>query len=205
MEVGLLFRTDFGEQWSLSTAEHPKLVEMVNDVKTEATGAPGGAFYINEYRQVIVPSGDGSDVYYFAGEYHQDLDFLFEGQVISSRAIGSDGKRLKPGDAWQGVHPGIPYVLKAGAKDVYFERSPRPNVKRKELLSKHTTATDALAFAARVRSIKGFEGGRFYVNERRHIFAPLNADGGMEYLYIGDLPKTDPWYPKWKPEIADDE
>lgn len=205
MEVGLLFRTDFGEQWSLSTAEHPKLVEMVNAVKIEATGNPGGSFYINEYRQVIAPCGDGSDVYYYAGEYLQDLEFLFESQVISGRAIGTDGKKLRPGDTWQGVHPGIPYVLKAGAKDIYFESIPRPNVKRKELLSKYTTPADAQAFAARIRSVKGFEGGRFYVNERRHIFAPLKTDDGMEYLYIGDLAKADPWYPKWKPELTDDE
>ncbi len=205
MEVGLLFRTDFGEAWTLSTGEHPQLVQMVNQVKTAATGTPAGAFYINEYRQVIVPAADGSDVYYYAGEYDQDLEFLFEGNVISGRAVRGDGTPLKSGDTWEGVHPGIPYVLKAGGKDISFKHPVRPNVTREELLSRHTSPADALALAARIRSVKGFEGGRFYVNERRHVFAPLGGEGGLNYVYIGDLAPTDPWYPKWQPSSADNQ
>ena len=199
LEVFLLFRTDYGEEWSLSTAEHARLVQMVNAVKMEATGSPAGAFYINEYRQVIVPAADGSDTYYYAGEYHEDLEFLFEGRTISSRAVGADGQALTPGDTWEGVHPGIPYVLKAGGKDISFKRPIRPNVTREELLSKYTSPVEAAELAARIRSVKGFEGGRFYVNERRHMFAPLNREGGLNYVYVGDLGPSDPWYPKWQP------
>jgi hypothetical protein len=199
MEIGLLFRTNYGEQWSLSTNEHPQLVHMVNSVKMEATGNQAGSFNINEYQQVIVPAADDSDTYYYAGEYHPDLEFLFEGKVISGRAVGLNGKPLKPGDTWEGVHPGIPYVLKAGGKDISFKHPLRPNVTREELLSKYTSPTEALEFALRIRSIKGFEGGRFYVNERRHIFAPLGSEGGLNYVYIGDLAPNDPWFPKWHP------
>ncbi len=199
MEVGLLFRTDYGEEWTLSTYDHPQLVQMVNEVKMATTGSQAGAFYINEYRQVIVPAADGSDTYYYAGEYHRDLEFLFEGKVISGRAATLDGQALKPGDTWEGVHPGIPYVLKAGGKDISFKHPIRPNVMREELLSTYTMPPAALALAVRIRSVKGFEGGRFYVNERRHIFAPLGGEGGLNYLYIGDLAPNDPWYPKWQP------
>jgi hypothetical protein len=201
MEVGLLFRTDYGEEWSLSTSEHPDLVHMVNLVKAEAAGNQAGAFYINEYRQVIVPAAGGSDAYYYAGEYHQELEFLFEGKVISSRALSMNGQPLKRGDTWEGVHPGIPYVLKAGGNDISFKHTIRPNVTREELLSKHIAPAEALKLAMRISSVKGFEGGRFYVNERRHIFAPISEDGELNYVYIGDLLPSDPWYPKWQPQI----
>ncbi len=200
MEIALLYRTAYGEQWSLSTSDHPKLVAMVNQIKIQTSGRPGGAFYINEYRQVIVPAGDGSDTYYYAGEYDQDLEFFFEGKVISGRAVTMDGRPLNPGDTWEGVHPGIPYTLKAGGKDISFKRILRPNVTREELLSTYTSPAEAAALAARIRSVKGFQGGRFYVNERRHIFAPLQGDEGFEYVYIGDLTESDPWYPKWQPQ-----
>lgn len=199
MEVGVLYRTNYGEEWTMSTAAHPELVEMVNAVKIEATGSSGGSFYINEYRQVIVPAADSSEVYYYAGEYHQDLEFHFEGRIVSSRAVSSDGRPLKPGDTWEGVHPGIPYVLKAGGKDISFKHQIRPNVNREELLSEYTTPAAAMALAAQLRSMKGFEGGRFYVNERRHIFAPLNGEAGLKYVYVGDLGPTDPWFPQWEP------
>jgi len=202
MEVGLLFRSDYGEEWSMSTAEHPQLVQLVNAVKMEATGSQAGAFYINEYRQVIVPAAGGSDTYYYAGEYHQDLEFRFEGKVVSGRAVSGDGSPLRPGDTWEGVHPGIPYVLKAGGKDISFKHPIRPNVTREELLSRHTNPTVAAQLAGRIRSVKGFDGGRFYLNERRHIFAPLNGESGINYVYIGDLAQSDPWFPKWQPSAG---
>lgn len=199
MEVGLLFRTDFGEEWTMSTDAHPELVEMVNAVKIEGTGSPAGGFYINEYRQVIVPAADGSEKYYLGGEYYKELEFELDGQVVSSRAVSLKGEPLKPGETWEGVHPGIPYVLKAGGKDISFKHPIRPNVTREELLSKHTTASGALALATRIRTIKGFDGGRFYVNERRHMFAPLTGEDGLNYVYLGDIKFEDAWFPKWEP------
>lgn len=204
MEVYLLYRTDFGEEWSLSTGEHADLVKQVNQVKIEATGSPGGAFYINEYRQVIVPDA-GAQNYYYAGECDQDLEFLFEGKTISGKAVDADGRPLRPGDLWQGVHPGIPYVLKAGGKDIRFKRPVRPNVTREERLSDYVGAADAERLAHRIRTVKGFEGGRFYVNERRHLFAPISSESGLVYLYVGDLKPDDPWFPKWQPGSAENE
>jgi len=175
---------------------------MLNAVKIECTGSPGGSFYINEYRQVIVPAADGSEQYYLAGEYAGELEFELHGQVVSSRAVNLRGEPLQPGDTWEGAHPGIPYVLTAGARDIYFKRTVRPNVTRKELLSKYTTPAAALTLATRIRAIRGFEGGRFYVNERRHMFSPISGDNGLRYVYLGDLKVEDPWYPKWEPGTA---
>lgn len=199
LEVGVTFKTAFGENWALSTGKHAKLVEMVNSVKLEATGSLGGTFYITEYRQVIVPTAGDDDAYFYAGEYLEDLEFHFEGHVISGAAVDDQRKALKPGDPWSGVHPGIPFKLKAGGKDIAFIRVVKKNVTREELLSEHSTVSQAKALAERIRAIKGFEGGRFYVNERRHIFAPLKGEGGVEYVYITDLLPSDPWFPKWIP------
>lgn len=203
MEVALLYRTEYGEEWHLSTEKHAKLVKMVNQVKMELAGLPGGAFYINEYRQVIVPVTERkTSEYYYAGEYDEDLEFQFEGKIISGRPLTLDGKALSPGDTWEGIHPGIPYVLKAGGKDISFKHPIRRNVSREELLSRYVGAAEALDLAHRIRTVKGFEGGRFYVNERREMFAPLNKDAGLAYVYIGKLKESDPWYPKWQPKTA---
>ena len=52
--------TPNGEEWLAATAEHPELIDLVNTIKLEATDTPGGPFYINEFRQVLVPTGPGA-------------------------------------------------------------------------------------------------------------------------------------------------
>ena len=53
---------------------------MVNAVKTAQGQAPNGSFYINEYKQVIVPVVDSVD-YFLAGTYDRPLRFEFEGRL----------------------------------------------------------------------------------------------------------------------------
>ena len=53
---------------------------MVNSVKEGSTGAPGGAFYINEYKHVLVPTSEGC---LYAGKYAPLLRFSFEGVEIT--------------------------------------------------------------------------------------------------------------------------
>ena len=70
----------------MTTDAHPDLADMVNDVKrTHGTGARG-PFYINEYKQVIVPVGDEVQ-YYYAGTYKAPLRFEFEGKTISGEPL----------------------------------------------------------------------------------------------------------------------
>jgi hypothetical protein len=71
--------------------------------------------------------------------------------------------------------------------DIYFQMTARPNVTKNVKLSKQIGAQEAAAVAARIRDIKGFSGGRFYVNEFKTIFTPLNEYGEMRYVYIGQL------------------
>lgn len=207
--VGLLYRTADRETWRATTDQHPDLVAMVNEVKVSMGESPNGPFYINEFRQVIVPVGRAV-TYYLAGEYHGDLRFEFEGHILSGEARDPEGRPLEPGDVWVGPHPGIPYRLQAGGADIYYETEPRPNVTRKELLSDYVGKELAAHMARRVRQVKGWEGGRFYVNEWREMFAPVwsgprgrvsdpgaaSEEGELRYVYIGHLDMDDPWFPK---------
>ena len=55
-EVRLVYRVSSREVALLTTGDHDELVDMVNTVKTEMTGQPGGAFYINEFRTSSFPA-----------------------------------------------------------------------------------------------------------------------------------------------------
>lgn len=188
------------------------LAAGVNAVKTALREQPGGPFYVNEYRHVIVPirgeagSGVGSH-YYFAGLLHEDLRFEFEGQPLTTRPVRPDGTPLTPGDRWVGPRPGIPYVLSAGGSDIYYqtpaltEDDPpriRPSMTRRVQLSKvlgnRTLIRQAVAPVAGVR---GHQGGRFYVNEHGAMFTPVDAgDGnGIDYIYCGQIDKA-AWFPE---------
>jgi hypothetical protein len=193
--VGLLYESENGEQWHATTRDHDDLVEMVNAVKLTVGDRPNGPFYINEYGQVIVPAGPDAR-YYLAGEYEEPLRFEFEGNILSGEGVDLNGTPLEPGDIWSGPHPGIPYRLKAGGGDVYYVSHPREDVTRKVVLSDQCGRGPAKSIADRIQAVKGWEGGRFYVNEWREIFAPLNNETGLTYRYVGHLELDDPWFGK---------
>jgi hypothetical protein len=197
--VGLLYRTDEGEEWHAATDEHEELVEMVNAVKTTKGDAPNGPFYVNEYGQVIVPVGPEAE-YFLAGEYEGLLRFEFEGHVLSGEPIARDGGELRPGDLWEGPHPGIPYVLTADGRDIYYVSEPRAYVTKQVRLSSQVGAPDASVLARRIQQVKGWGGGRFYVNEWCEMFAPISDSSGLRYRYVGSLDLfNDPWFDKPNP------
>jgi hypothetical protein len=74
-----------------STNEHPILVTMINEIKEKYSLAPGGQFYINEWRQVIVPVNTSPISYYYAGEYDKDLTFILDDVEYSGRPINING------------------------------------------------------------------------------------------------------------------
>lgn len=191
--VELVYRATEDERWYPTTEDHPNLCEMVNAVKLSLNLPPNGSFYINEYQQVIVPTID-SDRYYYAGQYKKALEFEIEGNTLSGEALDADGKPLSPGDAWNGPHPGIPYILTAGGNDIKYKTRPRPQVERTIRLSKEIGIGRANAVAESIQRVKGFSGGRFYVNEFRAIFAPVLRASSWEYIYIGKL-NMENWFP----------
>jgi hypothetical protein len=196
--VSLIYRLDATERVYLSTDAHPQLVQMVNAVKQAATGESGGVFYINEWRQVIVPVRNDLD-YYYVGEYSGELKFAFEGQILSGRPVDRNGNPLRPGDPWEGPHPGIPYKLRAGGRDIAYEVRIGPDRVQEVRLSLETSPEAAEVVARKIRAIRGELGGRFYVNEWRAMFTPVAEAGDLRYVYAGQLEETDPWFRK--PEI----
>lgn len=165
-EIRLEYRLDSRTKELLSTTRHPTLVDMVNAVKLEINRTPGGVFYINEFGDVLVPDNAGGSVW--AGYYDRTLKFDFDGSVISPKAPPD----LNPGDRWPGPHPGVRYVLRAGGRDVKYEL--RSGTRITEIrLSDEVGDQAANATAARIRAVKGSSGGRFYINERCELFAPV--------------------------------
>jgi hypothetical protein len=186
-DVRLVYRLDSRTKELLTTAAHPKLVERVNDVKTAMRSQPGGQFYINEYGDLLVPDGTGGNCYY-AGHYEQTLEFEYDGVIISPQAPAG----LKPGEEWKGPHAGISYVLAAGGQDVkYTAKDGRRRTEHR--LSDALGMPAARATAARITAIKGSSGGRFYINERCELFAPVAQNDYEHFVYIGHL-EDSPWF-----------
>jgi len=192
--VALTFCREDDERWYMSTEAHSELVAMVNSVKTAHGNPPNGAFYINEYRHVVVPLV-GSEEYFLAGKYDAALRFEFEGKTLSGEPVDLDSNPLSPGDEWVGPHPGIPYVLCAGGSDIRYTMRPRPNVEKNVKLSKTLDPEKARAVAAKVCAVKGHAGGRFYINEFRAVFAPVQEGMNTTYLYVCTV-ELDEWFPE---------
>ena len=206
-KVELQYVTETGERWSPTTEVHEDLVNMVNRVKEIGNEKLGGAFYINEYRQVVVPTLKG---YFLAGEYHTDLIFKIEDESgetvkLSGKAIDIYGKSLAIGNEWNYSLPGIPYILTANCKDIKYEVDVRPKVTKTVTLSRCIGETRARQMAERinVRDIFMGAGGRFYINEFGNLFKPVTQTSYVNYIYLGQLHlnsenSTDSasWFPK---------
>jgi len=210
-KITVLYEAGEGLRYLAVLGAGEELAARINAVKTAVQVQPGGAFYVNEYRHVIVPVGGSSSgsssEYYYVGTLDADLSFEFEGRPLTTKPVNPDGAPLNPGHSWVGPRPGIPYVLAAGAGDIYYE-SPaltdddpprvRQNLTRRVKLSKTLGDRAKLARAVRpLASLRGHQGGRFYVNEHGAMFTPVNAgDGnGLNYIYCGQIDRT-AWFPK---------
>lgn len=73
---------------------------MVNVIKQEINGVPGGVFYINEFGDVLVP-GQEAGTCHWAGHYVNTLKFTFGDGYLSPEAPAG----LRPGDKWPGPTP----------------------------------------------------------------------------------------------------
>jgi len=183
-EIRLILRLNNSEKALLTSAKHAGLVERINAIKTADGSPPGGAFYINEYRCVLVPAGR---TYYCAGKYTTDLEFEFEGRTIGPQAPSG----LSPGDVWLGPHQGIPYALTSGCADVKYQRESRPNVTEEVRLSDLVEEVGAAETARTLGRHKGQAGGRIYINEAREFFTKIE----QEFIYLGPLGSL-PWFPE---------
>jgi hypothetical protein len=211
-KITVLYQAGAGLRYLAVEGGAANLASRINAVKTALREEPGGAFYVNEYRHVIVPvrgdasSGAGSH-YYYEGRFDGDFLFEFEGQPLTTKPVHSNGVPLKAGELWGGPRPGIPYVLAAGAGDIYYETPAltdtdppeiRPLITRRAQLSKILRDKSLVARAVQpVASVRGHQGGGFYVNEYGAIFTPVDAgDGnGLDYVYCGQIDSS-AWFPE---------
>jgi hypothetical protein len=184
-EVRLVYRLSSTEVALVTTASHPELVDLVNGVKEDVNGVPGGAFYINEYRHVVVPTEDGC---LFAGRYTPLLSFRFEGREISPQPPDD----LSPGQSWQGPRVGTPYVLTADGTDVRYRVETRPNVLSDRKLSTEIGRGQAAKTARPIARHKP-GGGRIYVNEAYECFGPTPGSDGTSHIYLGHI-DADMWF-----------
>ncbi len=193
--ITIVYDTKEGERWYPSTDNHILLVEMVNNAKIKISGKPNGIFYINEYNQVIVPANDNLN-YYLIGEYINPIKFEFEGKIISGEPVDFDNNLLKPGDEWIGPRAGIPYILSADNKDIYYNKQLRPSVEKKVRLTQFISENRVAKVISMIKNIKGQSGGRFYVNEYKSLFTPVKEGNSLYiYKYIGQLDLSN-WFPK---------
>lgn len=202
--ISVVIETPDGIRCYPSTDKHPKLVELVNKVKVEIRGSEAGPFFINEWKQVIVPAGNPVE-YYYAGEYHPEIILGLDGEEFSGRPHDNEGNLLKPGDLWTGrPRPGIEYILKAGGADIEYVVQVGLNREKICRLSKFVGVEDARRVARKIAIIKGNKGGRFFVNEYGAIFGPKQVASGYDFVFIGILSGSDPWFPKWSPEASEE-
>lgn len=157
---------------------------MVNRVKVEIIGNEGGAFYINEFSDVIVPAGKS---HYYAGNYGEVLEFDLDGTIISPEVP----QGTRPGDIWSGPRVGVPYILTASCDDIKYEQT-NGSISRTHLLSDYADAKEVRSLAQRIAAVKGPQGGRIYINERAHFFGPVTDQD--EHFYFGALDDS-PWFP----------
>lgn len=216
-KITVLYEAGEGLRYLAVDGEGASLIQRINAVKTALRNQLGGAFYVNEFRHVLVPVADSSGSgfgshYYSAGRLETDLTFEFEGARLTTKPVRPDGSSLAPGDRWLGPRPGIPYVLAAGGSDIYYESpaltdteppSVRLGMTRKVQLSKVLRDKSAVSRPVRlVASVRGHQGGRFYVNEHGAMFTPVGAgDGsGLDYIYCGQIERA-AWFPE--PRISE--
>ncbi len=154
----------------------------------EETDQLRGAFYINEFFDVLVPTQAGGCFY--AGTYEKLLEFDFEGEIISPRPPAG----LQPSKPWPGPHVGIRYTLTSGGNDIKYWRQVGPGRIQEHRLSDYAGQPAAAQLANRLRQIKGLEGGRIYINEVGEFFAPTDhGDSTVSYVYLGPL-EDDLWF-----------
>ena len=201
--ISVVIETPDGIRCYPSTDKHPELAELVNRVKVEIRGSEAGPFFINEWKQVIVPAGNPVE-YYYAGEYHPEIILGLDGEEFSGRPHDNEGNLLKPGDSWTGrPRPGIEYILKAGGADIEYVVQLGPGREKICRLSKIVGIENARRTARKIAIIKGNKGGRFFVNEYGAIFGPKQVASGYDFVFIGILSDLDPWFPKWSPEASE--
>lgn len=167
-----------------------QLASAVNLAKEAQVGVPGGAFQINEFGQVICPTGHGSDRYWVgtvAGvpQFHDPRDGAkpFTLQEPAASAAG------KP---WERPYIGMKFNLDAN-DSIYFQQDDG-DTRTKLRLSKADPA-----LVRRLRQVRGDGAGlRFVVN--LHGVVLTKIEPGSQPVFVGHVDHCQ-WFSKTIPSI----
>lgn len=129
-----------------------ELVKAVNNPKISISGREGGAFVINEFGQVIVPTIWGDRL--LVGEVEGVLLFEdpYDGEIINL----SDDARLQTNDPWEKPYVGVKYNLHRDSNIYYYDSeldsSEYPPEQDRELIKK-------------LRKVRRYGAATFIVNQ----------------------------------------
>ncbi len=95
-----------------------ELVKAVNQAKIKMAGREGGAFLINEFGQVIVPSRWGDGERWLVGEVEGEL--FFEDPCGGYIIDMSNDAGLQTNDPWDKPYIGVQYNLRNRDSKIYY-------------------------------------------------------------------------------------
>lgn len=168
------------------TTDLERLGKLVNSVKRQRTGQPGGSFAITEYGQVVCPVADDSFERFYIGDCTGTITFLGPDGVPLT--LDNDSE-LRSGDDWELPYVGVAYNL--SRKDrIYF---PQKDGDDTELLYPRKQDRDLIRALRRVRGNGGF---RFIVNPHGIVLTKVK-EGPYDWQpkYVGRI-NYDLWFPK---------
>ena len=130
-KVAVLYEAGEGLRYLAVEGGATDVATRVNAVKTAQRDQPGGAFYVNEYRHIIVPvtgdaaSGTGSSLTTLQADSETDFRFEFRGSAAyDGSRLDRMERRCSPRRAAGSARaPGNPLLCArcCGGGDIYYE------------------------------------------------------------------------------------
>lgn len=164
------------------------LVAAVNGGKAAQGAPPGGAFLVDEYGRVLVPSADGvGSSVFVVGECGGPLLFADPFEPGSVFDLYDDAD-LEPGDLWDRPYVGIRYQLSKYGELYYWDEE-------ESGAEKLLPSSQDERLIASIRAVRGEPWGavRFLVGPGGVVLTKRPPD--WEPCYVGRL-DFDLWFPK---------
>lgn len=161
-----------------------QLADAVGRVQLRFNGRTGGSFTINEWGQVIVPSGLGDRHRYLAGVLRGSWSLVAPDDV-NQRVSLEDDDGLECGDAWDRPYVGVPYRLSKRGHIYFVHRAPG----RDEVCP--APYQDAALIEA-LRQVRRWGAVKFIVNPFGLVLTKRPSDGrwneeDWDPIYVGRI------------------
>ena len=167
---------------SYEREEHRSLVEAVNSLKVQHSGQGGGAFRINEYGQVIVPTGmGGAGSAFCPGRVNGAITFEHPDGYIFDLC----GRNAAIGDVWDKPVVAFRYIVR-NDDTISFESHPDSLTREW-----HRLPSPQPSFASAARSVRGQQGFALFVNDQGA--AVVKCAPNWTARYVGEIDLGD-WF-----------